>query len=60
MYGTYKIGERTHTFEYQVDGVLARTQIGKDLTRPYELSGKQLTVKSSYPNEHWSIAWERC
>jgi hypothetical protein len=36
-----------------------RTLIGKDLTRVYEFSGKKLIVKSSSPNEHWRVAWER-
>jgi len=32
--------------------------IGKDLPRAYELSGNQLIVKSTNPNEHWRVAWE--
>jgi len=51
-YGTYEIDERAHTFKYHVDGGLVRTLIGKDLTRVYELSGDQLIVESSNPNEH--------
>ena len=57
-YGTYEIDERAHTFTYHVDGALVRTLIGKDLTRIYEFSGKQLIVKSSSPNEHWRVVWE--
>lgn len=59
-FGTYEIDERAHTFTYHVDGALVRTLIGKDLTRVYELSGKQLIVKSSSTNEHWRVAWEHC
>jgi len=57
-FGAYMIDERTHTFTFHVDGALVRTLIGKELTRVYELSGKQLIVKSSDPNEHWRVAWE--
>ena len=58
-FGEYAIDERTHTFSYHVEGALVRSLIGKDLTRIYELSGKQLIVKSSNPSEHWRVAWER-
>jgi hypothetical protein len=58
-FGRYTINERTHTFVYHVEGALVRNLIGKDLTRIYELSGKQLIVKSSNPSEHWRVAWER-
>ena len=58
-FGRYEIDERAHTFTYHVEGALVRTLIGKDLTRVYEFSGKQLIVKSSSPNEHWRVAWER-
>jgi Lipocalin-like domain len=57
-FGTYKIDERAHTFTYHVDGALVRSLIGKDFTRAFEFSGKQLIVKSPDPNEHWRVAWE--
>ena len=57
-FGTYKIDERAHSFIFHVEGALVRTLIGKDLTRVYEFSGKQLIVKSSSPYEHWRVAWE--
>ncbi|HEY6291542.1 MAG TPA: lipocalin-like domain-containing protein [Terriglobia bacterium] len=57
-FGTYKIDERAHNFTYHVEGALVRTLIGKDLTRLYDFSGKQLIVKSSSPDEHWRVAWE--
>ena len=41
-----------------VEGALVRTLIGKDLTRVYDFSDKQLTVKSSSPDEHWRVAWK--
>jgi hypothetical protein len=57
-YGAYEIDEVARTFTYHVEGALVRTLIGKDLTRIYEFSGKQLIVRSSSPNEHWRVAWE--
>ena len=57
-YGTYQIDERAHIFTYHVEGALVLTLIGKDLTRVYDFSGKQLIVKSSSPDEHWRVAWE--
>ena len=57
-FGTYEIDERAHTFIYHVEGALVRSLVGKDLTRAYQLSGKQLFVKSSDPREHWRVAWE--
>jgi hypothetical protein len=57
-FGTYEIDERAHSFSYHVEGALVRTLIGKDLTRVYDFSGKQLIVKSSSADEHWRVAWE--
>ena len=56
-FGTYQIDD-VHTFTYHVEGALVRTLIGSDLKRVYELSGNQLIVKSTDPNEHWRVAWE--
>ena len=57
-FGTYEIDERVHSFTYHVEGALVRNLVGKHLTRVYEFSGKQLIVKSSSPDEHWTVAWE--
>jgi hypothetical protein len=57
-FGTYTIHEGTHTFTFHVEGAMVRSLIGKDLPRAYELSGNQLIVKSTNPNEHWRVAWE--
>jgi hypothetical protein len=57
-FGTFEIDERVHTFTFHVEGALVRTLIGKDLPRSFELSGKQLTVKSTRPDEHWKVTWE--
>ena len=57
-YGTYKIDDRAHTFIFHVEGALVRALIDKDLPRAFELSGKQMIVKSTNPDEHWRVAWE--
>jgi Lipocalin-like domain len=57
-YGSYRIDDSS-TFTVHVDGALVRTLIGKDLKRRYEISGNRLTVKSTNPNEHWKVVWER-
>jgi len=57
-YGTYEIDESARAFTFHVEGALVRTLIGKDLPRAFELSGKQLLVKSTHPEEHWKVAWE--
>jgi Lipocalin-like domain len=57
-FGTYQIDESARTFTFHVEGALVRTLIGKDLPRAFELSGKQLIVKSTRPDEHWRVAWE--
>jgi len=58
-FGTYQINERAHAFTFHVEGALVRTLIGKDLPRAFELSGKQLIVKSTHADERWKVAWER-
>ena len=57
-YGSYHIDDAS-TFTFHIDGALARTLIGKDLRRAYQISGDQLTIKSTNPNEHWKVVWER-
>lgn len=57
-YGSYRIDDSS-TFTFHIDGALIRTLIGKDLKRAYEITGNRLTVKSTDPNEHWKVIWER-
>jgi hypothetical protein len=58
-WGTYKVDERTHTMWKVNEGAPVRALVGKDLPRSYDLSGNQLIVKSTRPDEHWRVAWER-
>jgi hypothetical protein len=58
-FGTYVVDDSVHTFTFHVEGALVRALIGKDLPRSFEFSGNQLIVKSTRPEEHWKVTWER-
>ncbi len=58
-FGRYEVDEAARTFTYHVEGALVRNLVGKDLVRSFELSGRQMIVRSSNPNERWRVAWER-
>jgi hypothetical protein len=57
-FGRYQVEENSHTFTFHVEGAVVHSLIGKDLPRAFEMSGNQLIVKSTNPNEHWRVAWE--
>jgi hypothetical protein len=57
-YGRYSIDEKARTFTFHVEGALVRSLVGKDLTRRFEFSGKQMIVQATDPKEHWRFAWE--
>jgi hypothetical protein len=58
-FGRYRVDENSHRFTFHVEGAMVRSLIGKDLPRAYKMSGNQLVVESTNPNEHWRVAWER-
>jgi len=57
-FGSYHI-DSSSTFTFHIEGALVRTLIGEDLKRSYEISNNRLIVKSTNPNEHWKVVWER-
>jgi hypothetical protein len=57
-FGSYNLNESAHTVTHHVQGSITAGLVGKDLTRTYEFSGDRLIIKSSRPDEHWSVAWE--
>lgn len=57
-FGSFRVDETAHTVTHHVEGALVRSLIGKDLTRVYSFSGRQLILKSSRADEHWKIVWE--
>jgi len=38
---------------------MVRSLIGRDLSRAFELTGRQLVVRSADATEHWRAVWER-
>ncbi|HEV2716392.1 MAG TPA: lipocalin-like domain-containing protein [Terriglobales bacterium] len=57
-FGSYDVNEEAHTVTHHVQGSITRALVGKDLPRVYRFSDGQLIIKSSRPDEHWSVAWE--
>ena len=57
-FGTYEVDEHAHTVTHHVEGALVRALVGKNLTRVYRFEDGKLILKSSRPDEHWTIAWE--
>ena len=57
-FGTFDVNEAAHSVTHHVQGALVGSLIGKDLTRIYTFSGKQLVLRSSRPDESWRIVWE--
>ncbi len=59
-FGSYDVDETTHTVTHHVQGSITRDLlVGKDLPRVYQFSEDgHLIIKSSRPDEHWSVTWE--
>jgi hypothetical protein len=58
-FGSYGVDRAAHTVTRDVEGSLVPTLIGSDLTRAYRFSERQLILRSSRTDEHWTVAWER-
>ena len=58
-FGRYSIDEATHTVTHRYEGANVRDLVGKDLPRRYTLVDGRLIIRSTRPDEHWSVAWER-
>lgn len=58
-FGSYTVDETARTFNFHVEGALARNLIGKDLPRAFAFDGNRLIVKSVRTDEHWRVVWER-
>src|SRR5713101_3245425 len=58
-FGSYDLDEATHTLTHHVEGSVTRDLlVGKDLPRTYQFTvdGK-LIIRSTRPDEHWSVTW---
>jgi hypothetical protein len=57
-FGSYDVNEEAHTVTHHVEGSVTRGLVGKDLPRAYQFSDGHLIIKSTRPDEHWSVTWE--
>lgn len=58
-FGSYDVDERAHTVTHHLQAANVRDLIGKDLPRALQLSPDgQLTLRSTKPDEKWSVTWK--
>jgi Lipocalin-like domain len=57
-FGSYDVDEQAHTVTQYVEGSITEGLEGKDLPRAYQFSDGHLIIKSTRPDEHWSVTWE--
>ncbi len=58
-FGQYVVDESTRTVTHRYDGANVRSLLGQDVPRRYELTGRRLVLRSTRPDEHWAVTWER-
>jgi hypothetical protein len=58
-FGSYDVDEAKHTLTHHVQGSITHGLVGKDLPRGYQFTDDgHLIIKSTRPDEHWSVTWE--
>ena len=59
-FGSYDVEESTHTLTHHVQASNTRDLlVGKNLPRSYQFTQDgHLIIKSTRPEEHWSVTWE--
>jgi hypothetical protein len=59
-FGSYEVDEATHTVTHHVQGANTRgLLVGKDLPRRFEFTANgQMIIRSTRPDEHWSVTWK--
>ena len=57
-FGTYDVDDTAHTVTHHVQASVTRGLVGKNLTRAFQFSNGRLIIKSTSPDEHWSVTWE--
>ena len=59
-FGSYDVDETVHTVTHHVQGSVTRDLlVGKDLPRKFEFTADgHLIIRSTRPDEHWSVTWE--
>ena len=56
-FGSYDVDEQAHTVTHHVEGSITEGLVGKDLPRAFQFSDGHLVIKSTRPDEHWSVTW---
>lgn len=57
-FGSYDVDESAHTVTHRVQASITHGLVGKDLTRAYQFSNGRMIIRSTRPDEHWSVTWE--
>lgn len=59
-FGSYDLDEAAHTLTHHVEGsVTGDLLVGKHLLRAYRFTAEgRLIIRSTRPDEHWSVTWE--
>jgi hypothetical protein len=60
-FGSYDVNDATHTVTHHVEGANTGDRlVGKDLPRLYQFIGyREMVIKSTRSDEHWSVTWQR-
>lgn len=58
-YGTVTIDETEQTFEVTIESAAVRDLIGQKFERAFEVTGDQLVLTPTNPDEHWRVTYER-
>lgn len=58
-FGRFVVDEAAHTVTHHYDGSLVRSLLNKDFPRMYSFADGKLIIKSTRPDEHWAVGWER-
>ena len=57
-FGSYEVNEQARTVTHHVQGSITEGLVGKDLPRAFQFSDRRLIIKSTRPDEPWSVTWE--
>ncbi len=59
-FGSYDVNEAARTVTHHVQGSITRDLlVGRSLPRAYQITASgELIIKSTRPDEHWSVTWK--
>jgi hypothetical protein len=58
-YGPVTVNEAENTFTITIESAAVRDLIGQSFTRAFEVSGDQLILKPTNPEESWRVTYQR-